>query len=164
MSRQVLRGQAFRERPSLNAWVSLLRAHAALTRTLSAELVHAHGLTINDYEVLLHLARADDHRLRRVDLAERLLLTASGITRLLDGLERAGYVCKAQCDSDARVTYAVITDAGFTKLHEASDTHLASIRGLFEERFSGAELDTLGELLGRLPSTAPDATDCSVPD
>ena len=58
----------------------------------------------------------------------------------------------------------MITDAGFTKLHEASDTHLASIRGLFEERFSGAELDTLGELLGRLPSTAPDATDCSVPD
>jgi DNA-binding MarR family transcriptional regulator len=163
LSRQVLRGQAFQERPSLNAWVSLLRAHASLTRALSAELVHAHGLTINDYEVLLHLARADEHRLRRVDLAERLLLTASGITRLLDGLERAGYVCKAHCDSDARVTYAVITDAGFAKLKEASDTHLAGIRALFEDRFSGDEVETLGDLLGRLSSPA-DASDCSVPD
>jgi DNA-binding MarR family transcriptional regulator len=157
-----LRGQAFRERPSLNAWVGLLRAHAALTRTLSAELVQAHGLTINDYEVLLQLARADGHRLRRVDLAERLLLTASGITRLLDGLERAGYVCKATCDSDARVTYAVITDDGFTKLEEASATHVAGIRGLFEERFSDPELETLAALLDRLPTQAG-ASDCRVP-
>lgn len=163
MSRQVLRGQAFQERPSLNAWVGLLRAHAALTRTLSAELVQSHGLTINDYEVLLHLARADEHQLRRVDLAERLLLTASGITRLLDGLERSGYVRKAQCASDARVTYAVLTDDGFMKLKEASDTHLAGIRALFEERFSDDELETLGELLARLPGPAADGdTDCSV--
>ena len=134
-----------------------------MTRELSAELVHAHGLTINDYEVLLHLARAEGHRLRRVDLAERLLLTASGITRLLDGLERAGYVCKGQCESDARVTYAVLTDAGFAKLKEASDTHLAGIRGLFEARFSGGELETLGDLLTRLSATA-EPSDCSVPD
>lgn len=163
MSRQVLRGQAFQERPSLNAWVGLLRAHAALTRTLSAELVQSHGLTINDYEVLLHLARADEHQLRRVDLAERLLLTASGITRLLDGLERSGYVRKAQCASDARVTYAVLTDDGFMKLKEASETHLAGIRALFEERFSDDELETLGELLARLPGPAADRDiDCSV--
>jgi DNA-binding MarR family transcriptional regulator len=164
LSRQVLRGQAFQERPSLNAWVGLLRAHASLTRTLSAELVQTHGLTINDYEVLLHLARADGHQLRRVDLAERLLLTASGITRLLDGLERAGYVCKGHCASDARVTYAVLTDAGFAKLKEASDTHLGGIRELFEQRFSDDELETLGELLGRLPGAAAAEHDCSVPD
>jgi DNA-binding MarR family transcriptional regulator len=165
LSRQVLRAQAFQERPSLNAWVALLRAHASLTRTLNAQLVQAHGLTINDYEVLLHLARADGHQLRRVDLAERLLLTASGITRLLDGLERAGYVCKGQCASDARVTYAVITDAGFAKLKAASGTHIDGIRGLFEERFSDGELDQLAELLARLTAAeALGASDCSVAD
>jgi DNA-binding MarR family transcriptional regulator len=140
------------ERPGLVAWVGFLRSHAALTRALNSDLVNTHGLTINDYEVLLHLARADDHRLRRVDLAERLILTASGITRLLDGLERAGYVCKAQCASDARVTYAVITDSGVEKLKEASETHLEGVRELFESRYSEAELAILAELLGRLPA------------
>lgn len=149
------------ERPGLGAWVGFLRAHAALTRALNSDLVNTHGLTINDYEVLLHLARAEDHRLRRVDLAERLVLTASGITRLLDGLERAGYVRKAQCDSDARVTYAVITDHGFKKLREASETHLSGIHELFESRYSEEELSTLAALLGRLPSAGEDAGDCS---
>jgi len=160
LSRQVLRGQAFQERPSLNAWVSLLRAHASLTRALSAELVHAHGLTINDYEVLLHLARAEDRRLRRVDLAERILLTPSGITRLLNGLEQAGYVGRAHCETDARVTYAVLTDAGYEKLREAAPTHLESIDAVFARRFSEEELDTLASLLGRL-SEADDPLPCA---
>ena len=164
MSSQVLRAQASAERPALDAWVALLRAHAALTRELNADLVHEHGLTINDYEVLLHLARAEDRRLRRVDLAERLVLTASGITRLLDGLERAGYVEKGHCQSDARVTYAVLTEAGIAKLREASDTHVGGIRGLFETRFSGSELETLARLLERLPMTGAEAGDCSVPE
>ena len=155
MRRQVLTRQAFEQRRDLSAWVNLLRAHAALTRALSADLVNSHGLTIHDYEVLLHLWRAPDRRLRRVDLAERLLLTASGITRLLDGLERAGYVCKARCDSDARVTYAVLTDVGAAKLEEASGTHLRGIRQTFDQRFDGDELKTLGELLGRLSVEAP---------
>ena len=153
--------QASRQRPGLDAWVGFLRAHAALTRELNADLVNNHGLTINDYEVLFHLARADEHRLRRVDLAERLLLTASGITRLLDGLERAGCVRKAHCASDARVTYAVITDTGFEKLREASKTHLAGINELFESRFSEEELVSLGELLGRLPADG-EPGECSV--
>jgi DNA-binding MarR family transcriptional regulator len=156
-----LSSQAFDQRPGLDAWVGFLRAHAALTRALNADLVNTHGLTINDYEVLLHLARADDHQLRRVDLAQRLLLTASGITRLLDGLERACYVRKAQCASDARVTYAVITDAGFEKLREASKTHLAGIHELFESRYSEEELAALAELLGRLPADG-EPGECSV--
>src|SRR5438067_2295591 len=92
LSRQVLRSQVFRPRPALEAFASLLRSHSALTRALNAQLVGDHGLTINDYEVMLLLARAPERRLRRVDLAASVLLTASGITRLLDGLERAGYV------------------------------------------------------------------------
>ncbi len=140
----------------------LLRAHASATRTLSAQLQAAHGLTINDYEALLRLSRADGGAMRRVDLAGELLLTPSGVTRLLDGLERAGYVEKGVCRSDARVTYAVITDAGREKLSEASCSHLAAVSGLFDERFSEAELALLGALLGRLPGVAEDgAGDCT---
>ena len=159
MSRQVLRAQVFRERPSVAAWVGLLRSHSALTRALNAELVSAHGLTINDYEVLLQLARAPERQLRRVDLAERLVLTASGITRLLDGLERGGYVAKAQCETDARVTYAVLTDDGLEKLRAAADTHVAGIRNQFENRFTEEELETLAGLLARLPA-AGDGGSC----
>ena len=78
----------------LDAWVSFLRSHAAITRELSAQLQREHGLTLNDYEVLLHLSHAEGGMLRRVDLAERVLLTASGITRLLEGLERSGFVAR----------------------------------------------------------------------
>jgi DNA-binding MarR family transcriptional regulator len=148
----------------VRAWVGLLRAHAALTRALNADLVHQHGLTINDYEVLLHLANADGRQLRRVDLADRLILTASGITRLLDGLERAGYVEKGHCASDARVTYAVLTDEGLAKLREAADTHVGGIRDVFESRFSETELDAVAELLARLPADGVAAESCSAPE
>src|SRR5438034_7258334 len=120
-------------RQQLEAWVSFLRAHAAITRQLNADLLNAHGLTLNDYEVLLHLSRAEGGMMRRVDLADSILLTASGITRLLDGLERAGFVGKQTCQSDARVSYAQITDAGRAKLSEAAQTHLAGVDELFLE-------------------------------
>jgi DNA-binding MarR family transcriptional regulator len=137
----------------LESWVSFLRAHAAITRELSAQLQGEHGLTLNDYEVLLHLSHAEGGRLRRVDLAERVVLTASGITRLLDGLERAGYVAKDTCDSDARVSYAKLTEEGRARLKAASVTHLRGIDDLFLSHYSGSELTTLAELLGRLPVT-----------
>jgi DNA-binding MarR family transcriptional regulator len=140
------------------SWVSFLRAHAAITRELSAQLQREHGLTLNDYEVLLHLSHADGARLRRVDLAESVVLTASGITRLLEGLEQAGFVCKEHCASDARVTYAKLTDAGSEKLRVAAETHLRGIDELFLSRYSGSELTALAELLGRLPVTG---SECS---
>jgi DNA-binding MarR family transcriptional regulator len=147
---------------ALDSWVRLLRGHASVTRAMSAQLVAEHGLTINDYEALLHLARAEDGRMRRVDLAERLILTASGVTRLLDGLEVAGLVERASCASDRRVTYAVLTAAGRTKLHEASESHMADIRAYFEGRFSTEELKQLAALLGRLPGAADAAgEDCA---
>ena len=145
----------------LEAWVQFLRAHAAVTRALSAELLAEHGLTINDYEVLLHLAKAPDGQLRRVDLADRVLLTASGITRLLEGLERSGLMARAACESDGRVTYARLTDAGRERLRAAGATHVAGIRRLFSDRYTEEELATLAELLGRLPAAGePEA--CSV--
>ena len=140
----------------LEAWVSFLRAHAAITRELSAQLQGEHDLTLNDYEVLLHLSRAEDGRMRRVDLAEKVVLTASGITRLLEGLERAGFVCKESCAADARVSYAALTAEGRAKLHAAAETHLRGIEELFVSRYSGSELTALAELLGRLPVTGAD--------
>jgi DNA-binding MarR family transcriptional regulator len=146
----------------VEVFVRLLRGHAAVTRAMNAQLVADHGLTINDYEALLQLARADERRMRRVDLAERLLLTASGVTRLLDGLEQAGYVDRDSCASDRRVTYAVLTDAGLAKLRETSKSHVAEIRSFFETRFSEEELDQLVGLLDRLPLGAePLDTNCS---
>jgi DNA-binding MarR family transcriptional regulator len=133
------------------AWLKLLRAHAAVTRQLSARLEAEHGLTLSDFDVLAQLFHADGHRLRRVDLARQVLLTASGITRLLDGLERAGWVEKARCDNDQRVTYAVLTEAGLRKITEARETHHADIEELFGAKFSDEELATLDALLARLP-------------
>ncbi len=157
MSTQVLK----RTTPEITTWVALLRVHATTTRRFNAQLVADHGLTLNDYEVLLHLARADDRRLRRVDLAQRVLLTPSGITRLVAGLERAGYVERASCASDARVTYAQLTEAGLKKLREASETHVADINELFRGRFSKEELEALGGLLERLPQDPSDDLECA---
>jgi DNA-binding MarR family transcriptional regulator len=117
---------------------------------LNAELVAEHGLTLNDYDVLLWLAYAPERRMRRVDLAEQVVLTASGITRLLEGLERCGFVRKRACESDRRVVYAELTDEGYAKLREASPTHLDGIERMFASRFSAEELETLDRLLGRL--------------
>ena len=146
----------------LDSWIAFLRSHSAITRELSAQLQREHGLTLNDYEVLLHLSHAEGGMMRRVDLAQNVLLTASGITRLLEGLERAGYVCKETCQSDARVSYAKLTDHGAQKLREAAVTHLRGIDELFIARYSGSELATLAELLSRLPTTG-EACKSSVP-
>jgi DNA-binding MarR family transcriptional regulator len=150
-----------RTTPDIQAWVGLLRAHASTTRRFNAELVAGHGLTLNDYEVLLHLSRAEGKRLRRVDLAESVLLTPSGITRLLEGLERCGYVERAACESDARVTYAQLTEAGEAKLRDAAETHVAGIRQFFRGRFSSEELEALGGLLERLPLEPADDAGCT---
>jgi DNA-binding MarR family transcriptional regulator len=158
LSSQVLSEQA----SAVDAFVRLVRGHSAVTRAMNAQLVANHGLTINDFEALLHLSQAEEGRMRRVDLAEKLILTASGVTRLLDGLEEAGFVDRAACASDRRVTYAVLTEAGHAKLKEASQSHVADIRAFFETRFSSDELDQLAALLGRLPGAAEAVgEDCS---
>jgi DNA-binding MarR family transcriptional regulator len=142
------------------AFVALVRAHVATTRRLSAGLESEHGLSLSDYEVLLRLANAPDRMMRRVDLARSVLLTPSGITRLLEGLERGGYVERAKCDTDARVTYARLTDEGHAKLKEASDSHVEEIRDHFSGRFSAEELEALQTLLSRLELDPPDNLDC----
>ena len=128
---------------------------------LSAELQAEHGLSLNDFEALYVLARAEDGRLKRVELARRLLLTPSGITRLLEGLEQAGLVKRTTCSTDRRIAYAELTPGGRERLRAASRAHVESIRTLMEEHFSEDELGELGDMLGRLPGVgeADDACD-----
>jgi DNA-binding MarR family transcriptional regulator len=158
MTSQVLSDQS----TGVRAFAALLRAHASSTRALNAQLLADHGLTLSDYEVLLRLAWSPDRRMRRVDLAEEVLLTASGITRLLDGLEKAGWVERGTCDSDRRVVYAVLTELGLTKLREAAVSHVAQVEELFAERFDAAEIESVGNLLSRLGGT--DSRDCAPDD
>jgi DNA-binding MarR family transcriptional regulator len=155
MSSQILSEQ---QSVAVDAWARLLRSHTAMRRSLSADLQAEHGLTVNDYEALLLLSRAEGARLRRVDLADGLQLTPSGVTRLLDGLHELGCVEKATCATDARVTYAVLTEAGRDRLEQAAASHIAAIRELLEERFSEDELETFADLLGRLPGAGGSET------
>jgi len=137
--------------PAAGAWSRLLHAHALITQKLNAELRAAHGLTINEFEVLLLLARAPERSLRRIDLANEVLLSPSGITRMLNRLGSEGLVENAKCDVDARVTYAVLTDAGAENLRAAYSVQLAAVERLFGDELSDEEVETLGGLLGRLP-------------
>jgi DNA-binding MarR family transcriptional regulator len=151
LSSQVLSTQQRPEDVTQTAWLRFLRAHAALTRELSARLEADHGLTMSDFDVLIQLYHADGHAMRRIDLARSVLLTASGITRLLDGLERCGLVAKKACEHDARVSYAVLTEEGLRKVEEARTSHHADIEELFGSRLKPKECEQLAALLDRLP-------------
>jgi DNA-binding MarR family transcriptional regulator len=143
------------EGPALDAWRSYLQSHASIVRVLDAELAAAHAMTTRDYEVLLYLAQADERRLPMSALAERTMLTRSGITRLVDGLVEAWLIERVACPNDARVSYAQLTDVGYAKLREAGCTHVASIQRLFLEHFSPEEIEQLASLLSRLPGAHP---------
>jgi DNA-binding MarR family transcriptional regulator len=134
----------------LAAWRGMLRAHAALLNTLDGELEQAHGVPLSSFEVLLALHGAPERRMRMFDLAASVLLSRSGLTRLVDRLERESLVARDSCEQDARGSFAVLTDAGERKLLAARVTHLEGVRRHFLAKFSAAELDILGNLLGRL--------------
>lgn len=143
-------------------FVRLLRAQGSLRREIEARLLAEHGLSANDFETLLHLSHAERGAMRRIDLAKRLRLTPSGVTRLLDGLERAGVTDRSGCPTDARVTYAVITDKGRETLRRAACTHAATCDAVIGTHLSPTELEELAGLLGRLPGVdGVDARACS---
>jgi DNA-binding MarR family transcriptional regulator len=139
------------EGAALEAWRSYLQSHATILRLLDAELVSEHGITTRDYEVLLYLAQAPDRKLPMSALAESTMLTRSGITRLVDGLVAGGFIQRTSCPSDARISYAQLTDDGLAKLRSAGCTHVGSIRRLFLEHFDAEETAQLADLLSRLP-------------
>jgi DNA-binding MarR family transcriptional regulator len=134
----------------LRAWRGMLRVHATLTKALDADLEAEHGLPLSSYEVLLHLADADGQRMRMSDLAASVILSRSGLTRLVDRLEREGLIARESCPSDARGSFATLTSAGRRKLDAARATHLAGVRSMFVRHFSAEELELLGEAWERL--------------
>jgi DNA-binding MarR family transcriptional regulator len=134
----------------LRAWRGLLRIHAQLSKALDAQLEAAHGLQLTSYEVLLYLSDAEGGRMRMNDLAASVLLSRSGLTRLVDRLEREGYLERCSCAHDARGAFAVLTQAGREKLDAARETHLAGVRELFLGHFTPEELDMLGDAWERV--------------
>src|ERR1700684_595968 len=132
------------------AWRGLLRAHACLAKRLDAELERSHRLPMSSYEVLHHLEEAADGRMRMCDLAEQAQLSRSGLTRLVDRLERDGLLERCSCSHDARGAYACLTAAGRERLQEARLTHLAAARAAFFSRFSEEELSLLADMWERI--------------
>ena len=139
----------------LDAWRAFLRAHARVTRTLDAELAAECDLPLASYEVLLHLSEAPDRRLRMTELADRVLLSRSGLTRLVDRLEREGLIARQSCPSDLRGTNAVLTDAGHERLRAAAPVHLRGVREHIVDLLSPSELKVLAEALGRVAGECP---------
>ena len=137
-------------RRELAVWRGFLGAHAALVRELNAELEASHGLPLTHYEVLVRLESAPSERLTMGALAQTLLLSQSGITRLVDRLEQAGLVVREGCSEDRRVMYARMTDAGALALEEARPTLLAGVRDRFLGRFDDEELDVLADAFERV--------------
>lgn len=152
MSRQVLTTQlSYLESVELEAFARLVRAHTLLRRELEAETLRPRGLTHPDFEVLLHLYKADDHRLRRIDLVERVMLTASGITRLLDGLQADGLVRNIHCPGDARVTWAQLTEDGVALVEDVGVSHARRLQEILRQTLSEEDVSDLSHLLGKLP-------------
>jgi len=146
-----VRGRRGRLSPEeLAVWRSFLRAHSRVTRSLEADLVAEQKLPLASYDVLVQLVEAPDHRLRMTELADRVLLSRSGVTRLVDRLEHEGLVRREACDTDARGLFAVLTEAGYARLRTASGTHLRGIEEYVIERLSVEELREFGRLLDKL--------------
>ncbi|MCV0402288.1 MAG: MarR family transcriptional regulator [Chloroflexi bacterium] len=136
-----------RHDPRLGAWRSFLTAHARVTRELERELQAEHGMALTDYDVLVQLAQAEDRRLRMSELADRLVLSRSGATRLVDRLCADGLVERVTCESDRRGQWAALTDAGVERLRRTSPTHLRGVEQHFLGRLSREDLESLRRML-----------------
>lgn len=134
----------------LAAWRAFLRAHASITRALEAELLAEQDLPLASYDVLVQLAEAPDRRLRMTELADAVLLSRSGVTRLVDRLEKSGLVARCPVESDGRGVAARLTDAGLDRLRTASRTHLRGIAHHFASRLDEADLRVLERISRRL--------------
>jgi DNA-binding MarR family transcriptional regulator len=136
--------------PRLDAWRGFVHAHARLTRRLDEELQAAHRLSLAEYDALLQLANAPGRRLRMSVLADRVLLSRSGITRLVDRLVAAGMVERTTCTTDARGAEAALTADGLDRLRAASATHLDGVGRLFLDVVTAEERDVLTRAFGRV--------------
>jgi DNA-binding MarR family transcriptional regulator len=145
--------QVSRERVTpeqLEVWRLFLRAHAHIVRRLESDLMDRHGLPLAWYDVLARLVEADGHRLRMSELADRVMLSPSGLTRLVGRMVEAGLVSREPSENDARGFYAVLTDEGYERLRSATGTHLRGILDYVLSRFTDEELDEIASYLSRL--------------
>jgi DNA-binding MarR family transcriptional regulator len=131
------------------AWRGFLLAHARVARRLEADLVARDDMQLAEFDVLMQLAMADGQRLRMNELADRVVLSRAGITRLVDRLVADGLVERLKCASDARGAFAVLTDGGHARLGETRPAHFAAVRRNFLEAFTRPELEALADLLDR---------------
>jgi DNA-binding MarR family transcriptional regulator len=145
----------------LAAWRGLLRVHSALVKALDAELLTEHDLPLTSYEVLINLQAAPGHRRRMAELAEGVLLSRSGMTRLVDRLERDGLLERDACTEDGRGMFAVLTDKGEELLSRARRTHLDGVRERFLQHFSRDELE---QFAGAWNRVVPGSADLSPGD
>lgn len=140
----------------LRAWRAFLEAHARVLEQLEAELQEREDLPLTWYDVLVQLSEAEDRRLRMQQLAERVLLSKSGLTRLVDRMERAGLVVRRPCDDDRRGTFAELTDAGMARLRATAPEHLRGVREHFADLVEDDEVAVLRDVLERIAAATPD--------
>ncbi len=136
-----------RHDPRIAAWSAFLRAHARVIRELERELQAEQSLALTDYDVLIQLSAAENRRLRMSELADRLLLSRSGATRLVDRLVADGLVERVTCEVDRRGQWASLTDDGYERLRLASPTHLRGVATHFLDRLSDEDLASLERML-----------------
>ena len=139
----------------MEVWRAFIAVSLAVRAELDAELVAAHGLTEGDYAVLVNLSEAPERRMRMCDLSTVLHLSASGLTRRLDGLVKQGLVAREPATDDRRVTMAVLTDAGMAKLEGAAPMHVDGVRRHLVDRLTRPQLRQLGEALKAIQATCP---------
>jgi DNA-binding MarR family transcriptional regulator len=136
--------------PELSAWRGMLEVQGRILAELDHELERAHGLPLSSYEVLMYLGDAAGGRLRMGEIADRLLLSRSGITRLVDRLERQGLIARERCSDDGRGYFSLLTDLGRETLDAARPDHLDGVRRHFLGRLGPAEIRQLGAIWERL--------------
>jgi DNA-binding MarR family transcriptional regulator len=136
--------------PEMLAWRGLVRSTTGLLAVLDNELQREHGLSLGDYEVLVHLSEAPGRAIRMSELADRLHLSPSGITRRIDGLVKSGLVERQKCPSDRRGSNAVLTPLGLKTLESCAPTHVRGVREHFIDRLSPSEITQLASALSAI--------------
>jgi len=141
----------------LAAWRGMLQIHAQITQALDAQMRAEHGLSVSSYEVLMFLAEAPERRLRMAEIANQVLLSRSGLTRLVDRLVQLGYVTRCAAENDGRGAYAELTDAGLEKFQAAQRTHRGGVREFYLDHLSTTDTVVLGDIFTRLGASRADA-------
>ena len=142
------------DQTEMRAWRGFVEAAGRVVQALDASLKETHGMTFDDYEVLVHLSEAEDRRLRMTELSERLLHSQSRLTQRVDRLVKRGWVCREKCDEDRRGTFAVLTADGFAAIEAAAPQHVADVRSVLLDHIRPDEMSSVADVLERIALAA----------